>query len=220
MENKQIDPNQNDAISNQTNFGKPIFTNSYFSRNTLMLGAVIITILILISAFLLFNSLNTKKEIAKTTIDATNQIPAEISFDTTEATLLTGETSSAEISINTAGNRVGGVVLAIKYNPRFLKNVKLEQIKDPTSAISSSLTPTGTIYKNDPNGEQMIILALPDNEGLSGRGTVARVTFSKAPTNIAATSTEISFFSNSGFTKVTNGSIRVNTNTLKVNFFK
>lgn len=193
---------------------------SLFQRPIILASIVTITALIILGGIFLYLRMQSTKTPVATPTATENKIPSEIYFDTTEVTLLTGETSSAEISINTAGNKVGGVVLAIKYNPRFLRNVKLEQIKDPTSAISSSLTPTGTIYKNDPNGEQMLILALPDKEGLSGRGTVAKVTFSKAPTNIAATSTEISFFSNSGFTKIAEGSIPVNTNTLKVNFFK
>lgn len=125
---------------------------------------------------------------------------------------------SVDITTSTGGNHVGGIVLSIRYNPKLLTNVKIENIKDYNSAFSQSLVPVGTPLYDTNNGSVLLSLQLPPQSPMSGKGVIARLYFKKSNLNIAVNSTQITFLPNTNFITVVQGLIPLAKNQVTVSF--
>ena len=139
----------------------------------------------------------------------------EMRFKETEVTAQAGKQVSVDIEIDTHGKAVSGATVAVQYNPNVLSNVKLTQVKDPTSAIANSFESAGT---RDIDGETMLFLnALEPTPEQKGTGIIARLTFTPKATNV--TQTEIKFSGSSAFiTRIPEPQIGIIKNSLLVKF--
>lgn len=130
-----------------------------------------------------------------------------------------GVTDSVDVTINTGGNLVSGVVLAIQYNPLLLENVRIEHVKDKTSAISSALIPAGPLDHDTDNGTILLSLKIPEDVGgLSGKGTVAKLTFTRRIVDIPIYSTEITLLPITNFVSISERAHTTTRNKAQVTF--
>ena len=136
MENLPEENLIKEQIQNAPQVKKP------FPKLLIVLGA---SLLLIVALFIVFTVLRNQKIKELATTSTTTLPTGAISFDATDIILDSKKSGSVDISISTGGNQIGGVVLAIKYNPTLLKDVKIENIKDPNSAISQLLTPVGKL---------------------------------------------------------------------------
>ncbi len=186
-------------------------------RMVILLG---VALLIAVMLFIAFTILRNQKiqQMREEVPTVATRPSGEIIFATPEITVTNNQTKSVDIEISTGGNPITGVVLSIKYNPILIKNVKLEAIKDDTSHLSQVLLPYGDATYDTQNGAALLTLRSIAKDPISGRGKIARLTFTKTSLNIAVDSTEINFLPTTGFITVQEGIIPLTKNLITVSF--
>ncbi len=106
-----------------------------------------------------------------------------------------GQTQSVDIIIDTQGREVSSGVISLLYDPKAVGNVRLTQVKDPTSALSSSFE-KGEVYNDKKGSLVSLSLHIPDTIPMQkGKGKVATLSFVRLNTK----PTMIVFGPNTGF---------------------
>lgn len=219
MEEKNLA--QEKVINDQIHTAEAPPERNLLAKKPLIIGIAALILLALVGLFLFLWGRDANRTTDQPASQTSTLPPGTILFEPADTILLPGSPSSADITVNTGGNMVGGVVISLKYNPQVLRNVTLEQIKDTGSAISYALEQTGEIEHDTQNGTIVMTLKLPEgSQGLSGRGTVARLTFSKANFNVAIPSNAVTLLPNTNFITVIEGAIPVSRNNLHISFSK
>jgi hypothetical protein len=177
-----------------------------------IIGIVIVVIIIVILA--LFFSQN--KKTVKT--NSSPSLPGSILFDTATINAIPGQSTSANIMINTGGNPVIGAEIAISYNPKLISDVTLTPLKDTHSALSYALNQIGENQIYD-DGIVMNLRLPASTPPQAGIGKVAVLSFTVKKVNVAINSTVIKLLPITNFF-VREGSAPINTsrNQLNINF--
>jgi hypothetical protein len=149
-------------------------------RKTLALisGLVLVTVVLFVIALQTNNSkpasnVATQPSVAPEAVATPAPIAHSIlALSPNPVTVKPGQTGTAEVTIDTAGDAVSAVQLELAYDPTVISNVKVTQ-----GTIFPQ--PVVLINKNDPKtGRHTFAIAIQPNQAtIQGTGTVAKVTF-------------------------------------------
>lgn len=193
---------------------KPIF-----KRKVISLALIGILLLLLVGLFMFMSKNISKNKMTEQTSTKKYALPGVVTFEPASINVIPNQKSSVDISINTGGNEVRGLIIAITYNPNIVGDVKLTQVKDPQSALSSTFMTIGKVTY-DPTGGALITLRLPESTpSLKGIGKVATLTFVPKKINVAIPTAYITFSPLTNFI-VNSGSpfIKMNYNRVSLNY--
>ena len=211
-------PNQENLIKGQLH-DSVTPKKTFFAIKLIFIGILIILLAVIGTTFYLIKSFQIKKNATPVTKSEHMMPPGKIYFDNTELDVSPNETNSVNIEVNSGSNQVGKVVLSIKYNPYFFTKIKIEQIKDPNSALSQALIPDAAIENDEKNGYLRMSLTAPKGmQGLKGKGIIAKLTFTRSAANVAIPSSEISFHNLTSLSTGTGDQIPVQSNVLTTTF--
>lgn len=166
--------------------------NSLPSKVKILIG-VIILMVILLSIFS-FISMRQAPGEATTEEERVNLTTPEASvyFSPSTVNATPGKETTVDIIINTWGKEISGINLSVKYNPNILSDVKLEQFRDTTSAVSYAFEETFAA-ENDPNNGVITLplSMLETTPEQKGEGIVAKLSFT--PKDAYTNLTQITF---------------------------
>lgn len=177
-----------------------------------IIGIVIVIIVVAILALFFLQNKKTAK------ITHTSSLPGSILFEPSTIAAIPGQSTSANIMINTGGNPVIGAEIAVSYNPKLISDVTLTPFKDTHSALSYALNQLGDNQIYD-DGMVMNLKLPASTPPQSGIGKVAVLSFTVKKVNVAINSTVIKLLPITNFF-VKQGATPISTsrNTLQVNF--
>lgn len=117
---------------------------------------------------------------------------ASVYFEPATVNARPGQRSEVDVVIDTWGREVSGAVLSIKYNPNILRDVRLEQFKDTTSAVSYAFSEGTVAENNEATGVIILPLSMLETTPMQkGKGVVATLSF--VPKDDFSTFTQVSF---------------------------
>ena len=163
---------------------------SFFKNKKLVFLIVIILIIIISVLFVLLTNRGPISD-NSTAPRQESEVLAAINFESPAVVGAAGNPITSDILVNTGGEPITSVVISIKFDPSVVTDVRLDQFRDPESALSNT-------FENAPGevdstqGIAWITLNFPENvPPQAGSGAVAQLTFT---TN---SNTTLSFTQNS-----------------------
>lgn len=120
----------------------------------------------------------TKKTAIPTPIVSQETPDMILSFNPNILNVSAGGNFTANIQLDTYGNPINSLTVAISYNPSEIDNIRLTPIKDPTSALSYAFNLIAGTQQNNPAlGTITQTFNIPKSIPTpKGRGSIARIT--------------------------------------------
>lgn len=117
---------------------------------------------------------------------------ASVYFSPATINATPGQRTTVEIIINTWGREIAGANISLKYNPNILSDVRLEQFRDTTSAVSYAFEEELDAEHDPVNGIITLPLSMLDaTPEQKGEGIVAKLSF--IPRDAHTNLTQITF---------------------------
>lgn len=141
---------------------------------------LIITILILITAILIFSAVTTRKENVQNTNPTPSVEPyALLSFEP-ESIIINSSSDSAnqsvDIILDTAGKSIFGAQIELQYDPEFISNISIS--KPTTSFFGDDSSELINIVSEEEGRITYAVGINPNSAEKRGKGIIAKLTFS------------------------------------------